>query len=214
MVGGSERINSKHIREIRRGILVLSPGVRRLVRGKGFSIREIMEAGIGIDQARRLGIPIDKRRKTSYEHNINFLREIMEKFNIELVERREVIEEKPIPPPERAPEVPRPEVPSIKSIDDLCENLVMFLDEKKRRRIDKIREAFREYVGALTKVGGMELSEEEIDNLLLQILDDLVMAGYGKRSEKMFSRTEEWDISLAREIIMDRLREFFSGRGE
>lgn len=59
-------------------ILVQSPNVKKLVRGKGFSCKEIKEAGIRLDLIRRLGLPIDKRRKTCYEHNVKLLKGLKE----------------------------------------------------------------------------------------------------------------------------------------
>jgi len=50
------------------------PGLRI---GKGFSIPEIKEAGLGIEEARRLGIHIDKRRKTKWEWNVEALRKFL-----------------------------------------------------------------------------------------------------------------------------------------
>lgn len=43
--------------------------------GKGFSKSELKEAGVDFKQALRLTIPVDLRRKTRHEENINALRE-------------------------------------------------------------------------------------------------------------------------------------------
>ena len=48
-------------------------------KGRGFSRAEISHVGLTIQQARRLGIPIDKRRKTAYVENINKLLEFLKK---------------------------------------------------------------------------------------------------------------------------------------
>ena len=42
-------------------------------KGKGFSKKEIIAAGLSIRDARRFGIPYDRRRKSSYPRNINTL---------------------------------------------------------------------------------------------------------------------------------------------
>jgi len=55
---------------------IISPTVfgKGLREGKGFSRAELEEAGILIDEATRLGIPIDKRRRTKYEENVEKLK--------------------------------------------------------------------------------------------------------------------------------------------
>ncbi|MEM1547821.1 MAG: ribosomal protein L13e [Thermoproteota archaeon] len=55
----------------RRGIV---PFLRK---ARGFSIGELKEAGLNIDKARRLGIPIDLRRKSNHEENVNRLKEFL-----------------------------------------------------------------------------------------------------------------------------------------
>lgn len=56
---------------------MVTPIVKRgsLIReGRGFSIEELKELGLNIGEARRLGIPVDERRSTSYEENIERLK--------------------------------------------------------------------------------------------------------------------------------------------
>ncbi len=55
----------------------VDPGLRE---GRGFSLGEIKEAGLTPEKARRLGIYIDKRRKSVYEWNVKALREFIEKL--------------------------------------------------------------------------------------------------------------------------------------
>ena len=52
-------------------------GKRRL--GKGFSPDEIKEAGITVQEARKIGMPVDFKRKTSHEENIETLKAQVEK---------------------------------------------------------------------------------------------------------------------------------------
>ncbi len=47
--------------------------------GKGFSPDEVKEAGLSALDARHLAIPIDRKRKTSHEENIETLKAHMEK---------------------------------------------------------------------------------------------------------------------------------------
>jgi len=61
-------------------IVKSSDGHRR--KGRGFSLAEIMQVGIDVRTARRLKIPIDKRRKTMYVENIQRLREFLKKVGI------------------------------------------------------------------------------------------------------------------------------------
>jgi len=46
----------------------------RVRRGKGFSILEIKKAGLTLLQAKKLSIPIDARRRTAWEENVQTLR--------------------------------------------------------------------------------------------------------------------------------------------
>ncbi|MHC1605176.1 MAG: ribosomal protein L13e [Candidatus Methanofastidiosia archaeon] len=41
--------------------------------GRGFSKNELKEAGMSIKNALRIGLPVDKRRKTSYQKNIKII---------------------------------------------------------------------------------------------------------------------------------------------
>ena len=67
---------------MRREILpiVKSPLLRRDRRGRGFSRRELETAGLTLEEARKLGIPIDKRRKSAYQENIQLLKNILRKL--------------------------------------------------------------------------------------------------------------------------------------
>ncbi len=60
--------------------VVKSPGTDRFRWGRGFSRREIEEAGLSVDEARRLGLMVDKRRKTVHAQNIDLLKKFLEEF--------------------------------------------------------------------------------------------------------------------------------------
>ncbi len=49
-------------------------GVRR---GRGFSVGELKAVGLTVRDAKRLGIPVDKRRRSVHEWNIENLREYL-----------------------------------------------------------------------------------------------------------------------------------------
>jgi len=51
-----------------------SMGTRRWRNGRGFSIKEIHEAGLTLHKARMLNLPIDKRRGTLHASNVQLLR--------------------------------------------------------------------------------------------------------------------------------------------
>ncbi len=55
----------------------VDPGVRK---GRGFSIGELREAGINVKQARKLGIHVDKRRRSVHQWNVEALREYLKKL--------------------------------------------------------------------------------------------------------------------------------------
>ena len=51
-----------------------SKGLRQ---GRGFSIREIEEAGLDLEKAKRIRIPIDVRRRSCHEWNVRVLKELL-----------------------------------------------------------------------------------------------------------------------------------------
>jgi large subunit ribosomal protein L13e len=58
-------------------MIVSQTGKRRS--GKGFSPDEIKEAGLNNGDVRKLGIPVDRKRRTSREENIETLKAHSEK---------------------------------------------------------------------------------------------------------------------------------------
>ncbi len=59
---------------------VYKPGTRKREKrvGRGFSIGELKAAGVTLDMARRLGIYVDKRRKSVHEENVEALKKLLE----------------------------------------------------------------------------------------------------------------------------------------
>ncbi|TXT57673.1 MAG: hypothetical protein BAJATHORv1_10376 [Candidatus Thorarchaeota archaeon] len=55
--------------------VVKSPGDKRPRRGRGFSIEEVKKADLTIDEARRMGLIVDIRRKSSYDENVEILKQ-------------------------------------------------------------------------------------------------------------------------------------------
>lgn len=48
--------------------------------GKGFSLKELKESGFSIQEAKKLRVRIDKRRKTSYPENVEVLKKLKEQL--------------------------------------------------------------------------------------------------------------------------------------
>lgn len=57
--------------------VVTSPGKRERRKGSGFSRDELSEVALTFSQALNLGIPIDKRRRTKYDENVEALRQFL-----------------------------------------------------------------------------------------------------------------------------------------
>ena len=48
---------------------------RRVRLGRGFSRDELREVGLSLKEARKYGIPVDPRRRTKHEENIEMLKQ-------------------------------------------------------------------------------------------------------------------------------------------
>jgi large subunit ribosomal protein L13e len=55
----------------------IDPGLRE---GRGFSLGELREAGLTPEKARRLGLYVDKRRRTVHPWNVEALRKFIEEL--------------------------------------------------------------------------------------------------------------------------------------
>ena len=59
---------------------VYKPGTGKMKSriGRGFSIGELREAGLDVNRARKLGIYVDKRRKSIHKENVEELKKFLE----------------------------------------------------------------------------------------------------------------------------------------
>ncbi|MHA1216380.1 MAG: ribosomal protein L13e [Candidatus Thorarchaeota archaeon] len=57
--------------------MVRSPGDRRWREGRGFSLGELKAAGLTVSQARRMGLRVDLRRKTTHPENVEIVKSSM-----------------------------------------------------------------------------------------------------------------------------------------
>ena len=58
---------------------MISPTHRKPRKGKGFSLEELKAIGLTFEKARKMRLPIDKRRKSKHEENVKILMEFLEK---------------------------------------------------------------------------------------------------------------------------------------
>jgi ribosomal protein L13E len=64
-----------------RPVILKSDGKQRS--GRGFSTEELQKAGLNLAEAKRLEIPVDKRRKTVYDQNVQAVKAYAEKKKTE-----------------------------------------------------------------------------------------------------------------------------------
>jgi len=62
-------------------VILKSDGKKRS--GRGFSTEELQKAGLNLAEAKRLEIPVDKRRNTVYDQNIQAAKAYVEKKETE-----------------------------------------------------------------------------------------------------------------------------------
>lgn len=55
-------------------------GLVKIREGKGFSIGELKEAGLDVQKARKLGLYVDKRRKTIHKENVEALKKFLKEI--------------------------------------------------------------------------------------------------------------------------------------
>ena len=56
--------------------------------GKGFSREELKRAGLSLKEALKFGIPIDSRRRTTYEENVEVVKNFLESKKAESKSKR------------------------------------------------------------------------------------------------------------------------------
>ncbi len=70
---------------------------RKIRRGKGFSLSELEAVEITAGEAKKMGIPVDTRRKSSHDENIETLKDFLEEADeLELKVSKPSFENKPI----------------------------------------------------------------------------------------------------------------------
>ncbi|MBD3406656.1 MAG: hypothetical protein GF411_11125 [Candidatus Lokiarchaeota archaeon] len=98
--------------------VVRSPKDKRPRRGRGFSHEEISKADLTVDEARRMGLIVDLRRKTAYDENI----EILKQYVKDIEEFVGVLEETTVTVDKKAIK----ELTSIKALEE--EEAILLID--------------------------------------------------------------------------------------
>ena len=70
------------MRELKEKIrpVVKSPTYKKFREGRGFSLAELNKVGLNFKKAIKLGIPIDKRRKSCHEENVHTLKKLLDEL--------------------------------------------------------------------------------------------------------------------------------------
>jgi predicted RecB family nuclease len=79
-------------------------------KGRGFSLKELKDAGIGLADARWMAIPIDSRRKTNHSENVQLLKEYIKR-----IKKLDKSAKKPAPKPKKA--APTKAAPKLEPIE-------------------------------------------------------------------------------------------------
>jgi ribosomal protein L13E len=69
--------------------------------GKGFSTTELEKAGVNKQQAKRIGLPVDVKRKTANDQNIATIKEHAEKAKAKAEAAAKVVPQEPEPKPKK-----------------------------------------------------------------------------------------------------------------
>ncbi|MFX0169029.1 MAG: ribosomal protein L13e [Candidatus Hodarchaeota archaeon] len=93
---------------------IQTPQTGEIRSGRGFSLKELKDAGISLADARWMAIPIDSRRKTKHENNVNALKDYIKRLKTLRKGAK-----KPVPKPKAEKPAPVPTKPIETDLTDL-----------------------------------------------------------------------------------------------
>ncbi len=166
----------------------------KLKDGKGFSLGEIIGAGLNVHEAKRLALRIDRRRKTTHESNINAIKTYIKEREEKLKrEKEEEARKKPVQ------EAEKEAVSELTKIEGLNKKFAKKLFKLKINSLDALSSAKAKDISK--KIG---VSDTRVK---LWIEDAKVLTGKVKPEPELEPVPEKIEEMAAEEVVEEIMKE-------